>query len=427
MRRKKLVVISLDALIAEDLAYLKTKPTFSMLLEGGARVERLKSVYPSLTYVCHTTMATGCYPDKHGVVNNTAVTLELDPPWLFSHENVKVKDVLDAAKAAGMTTASVGWPASGCHASVDYLVNECWPSKGAPIEEYKRAYLENGTAPALFDEVVAPILWMRVGRKQPDSSYFLTGISAEIIRRYQPDLLMLHQGNVDSCRHRFGVHSEEVKEALDECEEMVLTIIEATKDAGVFEDTDFIITADHGQLDAVRELRLNTRFVKEGLIEADETGRVKKALAWCQPSGMSAEIYLDDPESKALWDKVYAVLCEMRDERIGIAEVYTKKEFQAMHLDGDFSFIVEGDRETTFAADLFGSTVADFCGGDHGFHPDKGPRPPFIAYGPSIRQGVVLSEGDLIDGAPTYAKILGVELPDADGLPFSDLLKGERK
>ena len=427
MRRKKLVVISLDALIAEDLAYLKTKPTFSMLLEGGARVERLKSVYPSLTYVCHTTMATGCYPDKHGVVNNTAVTFEVDPPWLFGHENVKVKDILDAAKAAGLTTASVGWPVSGCHASVDYLVNECWPSKGAPIEEYKRVYLENGTSPTLFDEVVSPILWMRVGRKQPESSYFLTKISAEIIRRYQPDLLMLHQGNIDSCRHRSGVYSEHVKKALDECEEMVSMIIGATQDADVFEDTDFIITADHGQLDAVRELRLNTRFVKESLIEADETGRVKKALAWCQPSGMSAEIYLHEPKNKALWEKVYAVLCEMRDERIGIAEVYTKKEFQAMHLDGDFSFIVEGDEETTFEADLFGPTVIDFRGGDHGFHPDKGPRPPFIAYGPSIKQGVVLSAGHLVDGAPTYAKILGVELPDADGLPFSDLLKGEHK
>ena len=127
MGRKKLVVISLDSLVYEDLEYLKNKPTFRMLLEGGSMVKRVKSVYPSITYVCHTTMATGCYPDKHGIVNNNYIVYEADPPWIFDHSRVKCADILDAAHAAGLTTASVGWPVSGNHKSVDFLVNECWP------------------------------------------------------------------------------------------------------------------------------------------------------------------------------------------------------------------------------------------------------------------------------------------------------------
>ena len=113
MSSNKLIVVSLDALVYEDLEYLKTKPTFAMLMENGAMVERIHSIYPSLTYPCHTTMATGCYPDKHGVVNNTALEFTENPPWLFDHKNVKCEDILDSCKKAGLKTASVGWPVSG--------------------------------------------------------------------------------------------------------------------------------------------------------------------------------------------------------------------------------------------------------------------------------------------------------------------------
>ena len=57
MGRKKLVVISLDSLIFEDLEHLKDKPTFRMLLEGGSMVKRVKSVYPSTMQIPHKLQA----------------------------------------------------------------------------------------------------------------------------------------------------------------------------------------------------------------------------------------------------------------------------------------------------------------------------------------------------------------------------------
>lgn len=431
MKNKKLIVISLDALVYEDLDYLKKKPTFGMLIENGAMVERMHSIYPSLTYPCHITMATGCYPNKHGIVNNTYLTMQKESPWLFEHENVKCDDILDSCKKAGLKTASVGWPVSGNHQSVDYLVNECWPKSGAPIEEYKEAYLANGTPEWLFDEVVAPVLWMRVGRKQPDSSYFLTRISAEIIRRYKPDILMLHQGNIDSYRHKSGVYSDLVKTALDECESMVTMLVQATKDVGIFEETNFVVTADHGHLNTTRKVNLNSLFASMGLIDVDSTGSVKSYKVWCKESGMSGQIYLHNSDDAKLKEEVYNLLKEKRDEGLwGISEVYTKEEFNKMHLDGDFSFVVETDGFTSFGDDWQGPLAVTnvdgaHCklGGNHGFHPDKGPRPPFIGYGPNFISGVHMSNAELVDGAPTYAKLLGVELSDADGKALENLLR----
>ena len=436
MSKQRLIVISFDALIYEDLPYLRTKPNFSWLLENGSHVKRVKSIYPTLTYPCHTTMITGCWPDKHGVINNVYDVPREPRPWRFGHESVRCEDLLDVCKRNGLKTASVGWPVSGNHPSVDYLVNECWPeTKDPPIEEYAQAYLDHGTPVWLFDEVVKPVLEMRVGRKQPESSYFLGYISAGIIRKYQPDVLVMHPGVVDSFRHKGGVFSDIIPEALDCCDDVLGMLIQATKDAGVFEETNFVVTSDHGHLNATRKVNLNCLFAQNGLIKADENHRVTDYRAWCYPmGGMSAYVHLSDPRNEQLYKFVYDLLQEKCSEGLwGISQVFTREECQKMHLDGNFSFVVETDGYTEFGAKWYGDPVVNMpfglCGpirGDHGYHPDKGPRSPFIACGPFIKRGVVVEHADLIDGAPTYARILGVALPLADGSAIEELLDSDK-
>ena len=57
----------------------------------------------------------------------------------------------------------------------------------------------------------------------------------------------------------------------------------------------------------------------------------------------------------------------------------------------------------------------------HGYLPEKGPRPVFCAKGPHIRAGAVVEGGSIVNEAPTYAKLLGVDLPDAQGTPLDVL------
>ena len=427
--RKKLVVISVDALVYEDIEYLADKPSFSYILSHGSMVERIKSIYPTLTYPCHTTMSTGCYPDKHGIVNNTFDIPTNNPPWILTHEHVRCEDIFDAAKAAGYTTASVGWPITGCHRSVDYLVNECWPTPDGPIEEYERAYLENGTQEELFREVVAPYLEMRVGRKQPESSFFLARISADILKEHKPDLLFLHFGMVDKYRHNTGVFSEKVRSGLDECEEILTMLFDATKEAGTFDETNWVITADHGQLNYAKKVRLNALFKQNGFIETDGTGNVLSWRAYAFPAGMSAQIHVKNKEDR---DAVYGILYDAMISGLwGISKIYTKEEAAAEHLCGGFEFVVETDGATAFEIDSelpfarpAQKTLTGLSGGSHGFHPDKGPRPPLIACGPDFKRGVVIKNGRLIDGAPTYAHIMGISLPLADGKPFYEIIEG---
>ena len=47
--KKKLIVFSADAMVSEDVDYLKTLPNYQKYLAGGCMVQKVDSVYPTIT------------------------------------------------------------------------------------------------------------------------------------------------------------------------------------------------------------------------------------------------------------------------------------------------------------------------------------------------------------------------------------------
>ena len=98
-KTKFAVVISEDAMVYEDLATLRELPAFGSIWEQAAVIRRNRSIYPTITYPCHTTMRTGCYPDRHGVINNEQTILgEISSKWEHFHRIVRVPDILTARR-----------------------------------------------------------------------------------------------------------------------------------------------------------------------------------------------------------------------------------------------------------------------------------------------------------------------------------------
>ena len=46
---KKLIVFSADAMVSEDVEYLKTLPNYKKYLAGGCEIKKVESVYPTIT------------------------------------------------------------------------------------------------------------------------------------------------------------------------------------------------------------------------------------------------------------------------------------------------------------------------------------------------------------------------------------------
>ena len=96
---------------------------------------------------------------------------------------------------------------------------------------------------------------------------------------------------------------------------------------------------------------------------------------------------------------------------------------------GPFSFIVETDGYTTYADGWEEPIVnpidfSDYRLGNatHGYEPETGAQPVFIAKGPAFKAGAYRERGRVIDEAPTYARILGDSMPEAEGCVMEDML-----
>jgi predicted AlkP superfamily pyrophosphatase or phosphodiesterase len=426
---KRIVVLSADAMVYEDLAYLKTLPNFKRCLEGGAEIKSVKSIYPSVTYPAHTTMASGTFPEKHGIVNNYELHPgDLAPPWYWFHDAVRVGDIFDAAKKAGLSTAGVFWPVTGNHPSIDYLIPEYWTQgKGDTMEA---AFSRAGSKPDMI-KLIAKYFPDIKERIHPSADYMVIGCACDIIRLYKPQLLMIHPANIDGARHDFGLFNAKVDKAIEETDTWIGRIMDALEDAGVHDETNFFLVSDHGQLDIDRAINVNVLLADWGLIRTDTKGNISGWDAYSLSSGMSAMVYLREKDNHRIYQKVHALLQHLCSEGIyGISRVFTEAEARAGEgLGGSFSFVLETDGYTSFGDDWKRPIVKNYDASDyrygratHGYLPDKGPQPLLVAKGPDIRNGVSLEKARLIDEAPTYAKILGVELPDAQGRVIEEIL-----
>ena len=78
-----------------------------------------------------------------------------------------------------------------------------------------------------------------------------------------------------------------------------------------------------------------------------------------------------------------------------------------------------------FSDALSGEAVVENnkVGGKHGYQPEKGPQPVFLAHGPAFKEGAVLARASLVDTAPTLAYLMGQTIADADGRVLTELLK----
>jgi predicted AlkP superfamily pyrophosphatase or phosphodiesterase len=430
---RHLVVISQDALVYEDIETLKTYPNFKEIWERTAQVEKMHSVYPTVTYPCHASMLTGTYPESHGIVSNEQfVPGEPSPQWVFFRESVKGRTVFDAAKAAGLSTASVFWPVTGRDPSIDWLVNEYWPQ--SKNETFRECFADSGSSADVLRKIVDPNLHMLCPRNDPhfhpNVDKFIHACACAMLREYRPNLLTLHPANIDHYRHQTGAFSERVSQGLYEADMFFGDILKAVKDAGIYDATNFLLVSDHGQMNIVRSVAQNALFAENGLIEVDENQNFVDYTAWCQGCGLSAQVYLKNPSDAGAYEKTYALLRRMCDEGVyGIGRVFTAEEARRdEHLAGGFSFVLESDGCTALSSEWRRPLVrpldtADYRYGraTHGYQPSKGPQPTMVAFGPDIRPGALIEQGAIVDIAPTMACALGLDMPGVDGSALDGL------
>ena len=440
--KQKLFVLSMDAMVGEDIEYLRTRPNFKRIMDHCCQIKAVQTIYPSITYPAHASMITGCRAGKHGVYNNTKFpTDKTYPDWhQFTDELFKVEDLFAAAKRAGCTTGNVFWPVMGKNRNIDYNLNEYlfydspdltdpdnvlngFRKMGAS-EETIEVVKENMTRiPTEYRHRVGPI------RLNHTFDHFINGCICSMIRRYQPDVLVAHNCILDTLRHRNGVFNEFVNWGLDMTDYWLGEIADAMAAAGVLENTNFVIVSDHGQMNFSRRLKPNVLFARKGWLTVGPDGKpTSDSKVVSQSNGMCDSIYVND---KSILKEVHDYLLSLSAEGVwGFSDVFTTEEVDKLYgWSGPFDFVIETDGYTTFSDECKEPLIAAIDFSDyrlgkatHGYRPEKGPQPVFVATGPAFKKYVTIPFAYTIDEAPTFARILGDSLPQADGRVIEEIL-----
>ena len=231
----------------------------------------------------------------------------------------------------------------------------------------------------------------------------------------------------------YGVQGAAVDFCLRQADVLIGRFIKAAKDAGIYNDVNFVIMGDHGQLDVKNVFNLNILLRKHGFIRAGNEDSDADYDAYSFSAGFSTHIMMRNPCDKEMKVRLHLALLEIEKEYPQYIErVYTAEEILLEEsLSGDFSFVIEGTEGTMFMDALeagliipYGTQEYTFLRAMHGHHPAKGEKPPFIAFGPSITPGVIIDGGDMLDICPTLAALAGVEMPQMTGTCFPFLFTG---
>lgn len=411
-----LVIISLDSLGFRDINEHQSElPTLNKLVNGGTWVKEVKGIYPTLTYPSHTTIITGQYPNVHGIVNNTKIQTERkSPDWYWYQKDVKVPTLYDLARKQNLKTAAFLWPVTA-GSKINYNLAEIFPNR---IWTNQVLVSLKASSPLFILEMNKKYGKLRNGIRQPELDDFITACATDTIRNKKPNLTLLHLVDMDSMRHRYGVRSDEAMEALHRLDNHVAQVIAATKAAGTFDDTNFVILGDHYQINVDKMIHLNTMFAKRGWLtsQPDQTFKKDWKVMAKTCDGCTYIYTRDFDQLERLRDLISGVE--------GVERIYSTQEAIARGADPECTLMVEAKAGYYFTdesdrASVVEKVLPDMMGdadryqGVHGYDPDKaGYKTTIIFNGPMIKKNHTVEKADLVDEAPTFAKLLGLKFPE---------------
>lgn len=398
--------------------------TLAELARTGVQAEGVVGVLPTVTYPSHATLVTGAYPAKHGVLNNERPSD--GAPWHFDRSDIRMPTLWDAARRKGLSVAIVTWPSS-YGADVDYLVPEDLSNR-----DDVAARVKAGASPGLFaslESKAKPISLLPFGDREAGVPLdaMTAAFSQEIVRRFKPNLLLLHFLDLDHREHFEGIASAGACASLQRIDRLIAGVRAAYQEAGILDKTTFFVVSDHGfsPLHTVINVR---ELLKESGWDA-AVGSPLQDSAQLRFAGGSAAVYLKNPT-----EAMRARIAEQLRPRVKAkfrGTVRWLSEEEAVKLGGfpgaAFALCAAPGYALGASTSLPLMAASRTYLGTHGHCPDEPAMlASFVASGAGIRPLGTIPVLRMVDIAPTIAALLGVELPEADGNPIMGILNPGR-
>lgn len=437
---RHVVLVSIDGFPAYLWHDEKTLPLPNLrkLAAEGVVADAMTIANPAITWPNHTTLVTGVYPQKHGVLYNGYVT-RVGPgkpikneQWVDKSILVRVPTVYDAAYKAGLTTAEIDWVAITRPGTINWSFAEI----ADPMAVLPREMVAAGIAtekeiiavaekkPVIGENTEPP---KRLNAAERDELW--TRAAGFVFTKHQPNLLLFHPLNTDGENHKFGPGSPQSIAAFKLVDQYIGQLLKSIDASGLRDKTTIIVTTDHGFKKVSKYVYPNVALKQAGLLKPSGAA-VAQCDAYVGTQGGIAFVYLTNPARAA---ELKPKLVEMFSKMEGVGEVLdaekeaharglpTPQENQAM---GELILYPKAGYAFSGApaGDVLVAPTTNY-GGTHGYSAsDPELDGIFIAQGAGIKKGVKLERVKNLDVAPTIAKLLDVALPTAEGKAMEAVL-----
>lgn len=364
-----LIILSLDG-FRWDYTNNAHTPTFDSLARVGVRAESLKPSFPTKTFPNHYTMATGLFPDNHGIVLNSFHATDLGKNYSISKRETIIDGdfyggtpMWNVAESQGMKSATLFWV--GASANVNGKYSSHWS-----------LYDEELTLQSRIDSLVK---WLILPEQE------------------RPHLIMWYYHEPDAVGHHYGPNSTEGVAEVEKLDAFVGDFFTAMRKLPIYNKLNFIVTSDHG----MAELSPDKVILLDNFVDTNDL------QIW---DGGNPVYNLKVKEGKL--EKVYDGLKGKHNNLL----VWKHGEVpEELHYGTNIR-----THDMTITADsgwsIYWSWKQGKSLGTHGFpNTCKDMHAIFYAAGPVFKEKFVQPTFNNVDIYPLVGEILNLKMPDSDG------------
>ena len=381
-----LILISLDG-FRWDYVEKYHPPNLSSFIKNGVKAKSLIPSFPTKTFPNHYTIATGLYPDKHGIIGNIFYDYKKDT--LFNKRSPGMAE--DGSFYGGSPIWVEANKANIVTASYFFVGTEAAIQGIRPTYYYK---FDNSVKNE--ERVNQAINWLKLNEKS------------------RPHLITLYFGDMDKVGHGYGTNDDEkLKTALFELDKNLGDLFEGVSKTEL--PVNIIIVSDHGMGN-----QSTNKIIPIDSIENDD-------LFMTIDNGTIVNIH---PKKDVEIDSVLQYLEQKEDNfkayktknTPGFEYIPKNKNWGEIQLIPDYGYYFWSQRRKASLIENGVTTI-----GIHGYDSKyKEMHGIFYANGPAFKDGYEIPSIKNIHIYPLMCKILGLEIPkpiDGDIKQIESVLK----
>jgi len=362
------VILSLDA-FRWDYSTIYNTPNLNKIAKEGVKANALISCYPSKTFPNHYSIATGLYPDHHGIVNNSFNDPELGFYSISDRQSVEYPDfyggepIWVTAEKQGIKTASYYWV--GSEAQIEGIQPTYW-----------KKYKQRVPFAARIDTLIH---WLKLPIEN------------------RPHLIACYFHEPDWTSHEYGPVSPQTKVVVERLDSLVGVFVTKVKTLPNASKINIIIVSDHGMAPISKEKAINlSNYLSKDSFDVISGGNPIYSL---QPK----EGY--QKKAMAILHKIPNIKVWCRDSIPARYHYGKNKRVNDILIEADLGYSIswKEDKEK-------------FSGGTHGYdnmYPEM--QGIFYAVGPDFKKGYQQPAFMNIDIYPLIAYVLKIKPASVDG------------